>query len=334
MPEAIRDILVVGTGSIGERHVRCFQRSRRAKISICEPNAELRNTVAKRYNVEQAFSELDRALEERAFDAAVICTPAHVHVPIAQNLAEHGINLLLEKPLSTTLVGLEQLSSTIKQRNLSCVVGYTWRSHPAALTMKQLIDSREYGNPVQIVATSGQNFPLYRPSYLSSYYPSHQTGGGCIQDSLTHILNLSEWLAGPVTSISADAANKKLESVDVEDMAHCMTRHETIYGSFAQNQFQAPNETTITVVCEEATLQMRTHECDLRVMCQPDSPWVVKKFRPLERDDAYVSQAMAFLNVLDGKGEPRCTLAEAWQTLKVNLAALKSVRSRQWEPID
>ncbi len=44
-------ILVVGVGSIGERHARCFINTDRAEVGICEINTELRNTVSAKSTV-------------------------------------------------------------------------------------------------------------------------------------------------------------------------------------------------------------------------------------------------------------------------------------------
>jgi NAD(P)-dependent dehydrogenase (short-subunit alcohol dehydrogenase family) len=46
-------VVGVGVGSIGERHVRCFQKTWRAKVSICELNARLRDEVGGRYEIER-----------------------------------------------------------------------------------------------------------------------------------------------------------------------------------------------------------------------------------------------------------------------------------------
>ena len=95
-------VVVIGTGSIGERHARCFQQTGRAEVSICEVNAELREAVQDRYGFAQAFASLAEAMAERP-DAAVICTPAHLHVGMAIELARAGIPFLMEKPVSTSL---------------------------------------------------------------------------------------------------------------------------------------------------------------------------------------------------------------------------------------
>ena len=79
-------VLVVGVGSIGERHVRCFQRTGRVEVSICEINDQLRENVANRYAVDRSFDSWEAAVASDC-DAAVICTPAHLHVAMAIDLA-------------------------------------------------------------------------------------------------------------------------------------------------------------------------------------------------------------------------------------------------------
>ena len=63
-------VLVVGVGSIGERHVRCFQATGRAEVSIVEINDALRATICERYGV-RGFANLEAALSERG---AAPCT--------------------------------------------------------------------------------------------------------------------------------------------------------------------------------------------------------------------------------------------------------------------
>jgi len=84
-----KKVLVIGVGSTGERHVRCFQNTSRAEVSICEVNDSLRNTVGERYEIESQFQDLKTALEN-AYDAVVVAVPAHLHMPISQQAADAG----------------------------------------------------------------------------------------------------------------------------------------------------------------------------------------------------------------------------------------------------
>src|SRR5687767_8902751 len=91
-------ILVIGVGSIGERHVRCFQATGRCQVSIVEINPTLRQSVAERYGV-PSYASLEETLAAKP-TASVVAVPAHLHLPIARQLVEAGVHLLIEKPLS------------------------------------------------------------------------------------------------------------------------------------------------------------------------------------------------------------------------------------------
>ena len=316
-------ILIIGVGSIGERHVRCFQATGRATVSICEPNEARRLDVADRYHVDRTYANLDDALQG-PYDAAVVGVPANLHVPVAQRLAEAGCHLLIEKPLSTDLVGIDGLREMVAAKGLVTAVGYQHRVNPVLVDMKQAIDSGRFGNPVQVVATCGQHFPTYRPAYREIYFADRATGGGAIQDFITHMLNAGEWLVGPIRSLVADAAHQVLDGVDVEDTVHILTRQGPVMGSYVLNQYQAPNESTVTVVCENGTARWEIHNHRWRWMTEPGSDWCDLQFEVLEWDVAYIRQAEVFLDAVEKGTDVHCSLDEGIQTLKVNLAALRS----------
>ncbi len=326
-------VLIIGVGSIGERHLRCFQKSGQATVGLVETNEQLRRTIVERYGVKQAFTSIDAALASDVaprFTAAVVCTPANLHVPMARQLVEAGLDVLVEKPLSTSEAGLTELCQRVKELQRTCTVAYTWRSMPAPAAMRQAIASGRFGKPLVLSVTGGQHFPTYRPAYASTYYARHETGGGCIQDMLTHLVNLGQWLVGPVTRVVADAAHQKLATTQVEDTASLITRHGDVLGTFTLNQHQAPNCITVTVVCERGTVQFSSTEQSWRWMTEPDTPWQSESFGAPERDTFYINQAVNFLKVVDGELENFCTLAEGWQTLRANLAALQSWREGKW----
>jgi predicted dehydrogenase len=328
----VTGVLVVGVGSIGLRHLRCFQTTGRAAVSFCEVNQTLRAQVAKEYQIDRHYGDLDSALADRP-DAAVIATPAHLHIPVAIRLAEAGADLLLEKPLSTSLDGIDRLQEVLRRRNLKSAVAYVMRANPVLREMKDAIASGRFGRPLQVVSVAGQHFPTYRPAYREIYYKDRATGGGAIQDAMTHVLNASEWLVGPIERITVDAAHQRLDGVEVEDTVHAMTRHGTVLGSHSLNQHQAPLEMTITVICDGGTARFEGHLSRWRWMSAPDTPWHDQPHEPLTRDTPFLSQANAFLDYLEDRAPPLCTLEEGIQTLRVNLAALASADQGNWQTV-
>jgi len=161
--------------------------------------------------------------------------------------------------------------------------------------------SGRFGKPVEIVAVCGQHFPTYRPAYRETYYVDRATGGGAIQDALTHILNVGEWLVGPIERLVADAAHRVLAGVTVEDTVHVLTRHGDVLGSYSLNQHQAPNEVTMTVICERGTVRWETHAQRWRWMMHPDDLWHDEPHEPQPRDAMFVTQANRFLDAVEGR---------------------------------
>lgn len=325
-------VLIVGVGSIGERHLRCFQATGRCELALLEINPELRRAVGERYSVSRTFADLDAALAEPP-EAAVVATPADSHVPIATRLAAAGLHLLIEKPLSTSLDGIGPLEEAIRKRNVIAAVAYVYRCHPMLVGVRQALVAGRFGRPVELIAVSGQHFPTYRPAYRNTYYTSQATGGGAIQDALTHVVNAGEWLLGPIDRLVADAGHQILEGVAVEDTVHLLARHGPVMASYSLNQYQAPNELSLTLVCERGVMRCEFHDHRWRWMTDPGGAWHDESMVALERDTLFIAQANAFLDAAQGRIPPPCSLAEGVQSLRVNIAALASVESGSWQSI-
>ncbi|MBA4146791.1 MAG: hypothetical protein H0X66_01660 [Verrucomicrobia bacterium] len=98
--------------------------------------------------------------------------------------------------------------------------------------------------------------PGLRPAYRDVYYNNHETGGGLIQDALTHLVNAVEWIVGPTGKGFCAARHQALEGVEVEDTACVTAQNGDTLVSYSLNQFQLPNETAIQILkSNRATLQ-------------------------------------------------------------------------------
>jgi predicted dehydrogenase len=183
----------------------------------------------------------------------------------------------------------------------------------------------ELGRPLHATMVAGQHFPTFRPAYREIYYAKHETGGGAIQDAITHLVNAVEWLIGPITRVFCDASHQMLEGVEVEDTVNIVARHGEILASYAMNQFQAPNEVSIHIHAEHGSLRIEAHRQAWAFQKRGESQWTEHIIPPLERDDIFIAQANAFLDGVEGKPSPLSTIEEAAQTLRVNLAALRSI---------
>jgi predicted dehydrogenase len=330
----MHDILVIGAGSIGERHIRCFLRTGRAKVSVCEIDRALLGRMEKDYDVSRTYEDLGDSLSSNP-KAVVIATPSDLHIPMAIQAVEAGCHLLIEKPLSTNFSGVEDLKKMVFGRRLTAQVGYTLRHYPLVAKVKDEIEQGRWGLPLQLTIVFGQHFPTQRPAYRSIYYARHETGGGAVQDGLTHYLDTAQWWLGPIDRLTGDIRHLSLKGVEVEDTVNVMARHGDVLASYNFNQHQYPNESIFTLVCERGTFRLELFTNRLSIMDRPNGEWRDEFNNDFQRDDAFVRQANSFLDAIEGQPSISCTIDEAKQTLKCQLALLEEAKqSPRWQNIN
>jgi predicted dehydrogenase len=320
-------ILIIGLGSIGERHLRCFQKTGRTVVTGCDANAQLLATIAQTYEVVTA-TDWRQALDQDRFDAAVVCTPAHLHVPMAVELLQRGLHVLIEKPLSQSLAGVTELISTHQRSGRQVAVAYVLHVYPILSAVREFLQSNILGPVLHATCTSGQYFPGGRPShtvhYSKTYYRDRKTGGGAIQDALTHTANWFESVLGPTDSVMCDCAHQALPEVTVEDTVNLSARHGNTLVNYTLNQFQAPNEATLQFNTATGSVKVELHNRRWGVLKLGEKDWNWTEVPALDRDAPFVEQASRFLDLMEGQPSRLCSLEAATQTLRFNLAALAS----------
>lgn len=317
--------LVIGCGSIGERHLRCFLQTGRTRATACDTNPALLERMAATYRV-PTTADATSALRQSDFDTVVICTPAPWHIPFALQALAAGKHVLIEKPLSHSLAGLDELFQARAKSGLQVAVAYVLHVYPLLAAARDFIQRGDFGPVLHASVTTGQPFHVLRPAYAQTYYRSHATGGGAIQDALTHTANWVESVLGPTDSVLCDCANLVLPTVEVEDTVHISARNGPARVNYTLNQFQAPNEMTLQFNAAQGSVKIEVHQQRWGTYAAGASGWTWHDTPPAERDTHFIAQANAFLDQIEGQPARLCSLEAAAQTLRFNLAALASAQ--------
>jgi len=212
----IERILIVGLGSIGTRHLR-LARELFPKADIKVLRHLLTNEIPE--FSDGCISSFDEAIAF-APQIAVIANPATSHLKIAQALAEVGVHLLIEKPISDSLKGIAKLMATSKLNNTVLVVGYNLRFSPSLNKFRELVIIGEIGKVMAVRCEVGQYLPSWRPGsdYRLGVSARKELGGGALLE-LSHELDYIRWIFGDVQWIRAKLSRQSSLEIDVEDSA-------------------------------------------------------------------------------------------------------------------
>lgn len=320
-------VLVIGCGSIGERHLRTFLSTGRCHAIACDTRPAILADMAEKYKVE-TFTDWKQAMETPGCNTVVICTPAPYHVPIATEVLKSGRHCLIEKPLALSLEGMEELSAAHEASGRACQVAYVNHSRPEPRAVKAFLETGKFGRVRAATIAGGQHFPTFRPAYREIYYNNHAQGGGAIQDAITHWVNLMEWILGPTVSLFCEADHQVLEGVDVEDTVSVVARNQDgAIVTYVLSQFQAANESTLTFHAEKGSVKIEYHNSRWGYMPLGETEWTWETFPTPERDTPFITQANDFLDATEGKDTPMASLADGIQAVRFNLAAFESLRT-------
>jgi len=190
----LQKILVVGAGGIGRKHIDGFLRTGSFSVSICDVDSTKTDRIKNEYPVETVFSDFYR-INLSTFDAVLIATPANYHVPMALRCVEQGTPFLMEKPLSADMDKVDDLLNAVKKGAVKCAAGFTRRSIPSHIRFKELLIEKNI-IPKMASVVSGGDYRKYRPDYRDIYFAKKSMGGGCILDSVSHMVDLLQWYLG------------------------------------------------------------------------------------------------------------------------------------------
>ena len=189
---------IIGVGIMGERHCRVYSSLRNVQVvGIADLDAARGQAVAAQYETRYFENRRDLLSE---VDAVSIVTTTPAHFDLAMEALGRAVHVLVEKPITETLVQGEQLVAEAEQRRLVLQVGHIERFNPAYMELKNVTEG------MRLVAV---NVRRLSPFDLSN------TDVDVIRDLMIHDLDLVADLVGThLEGISARGRSINTGAVD------------------------------------------------------------------------------------------------------------------------
>lgn len=210
-------VLVVGCGSIGKRHIRNLTGLNIVEdILIFTKNAQCLDNFEdkKKLKIVNAL-----AFNDIKVDFAIIGNETNKHIDTAIFLAERGIHLFIEKPLSHNLDKAEILKEIAERRKVKVFIAYNLRFLGAMKYIKKQLSEKNVGDLYFAKIEVGQFLPSWKPNtdYRLSYSASRARGGGVSLD-LSHEIDYMRYFFGDPCSwkvIKTKVSNLEIDSDDI-----------------------------------------------------------------------------------------------------------------------
>ena len=316
--------LIAGLGSIGRQHLRNL-------ISLNERDIVLYRTHRSTLPDDELpdfpiVTELEDGLSLEP-DAVIIANPTSMHLEIAIPAARAGCHLLLEKPVSNSLEGIEEFSAAVETSDVKVLVGYQYRFHPGLQIVKDLLQDHSIGRVISARAHWGEFLPDWHPweDHRVGYSGRSDLGGGVVL-TLSHPMDYLYWLLGEVDEIWAFSGNLGGLGVDVEDTTEIGMRFSggTI-GSIHLNYLQQPPEHYLHLVGTRGTIKWEYSDGGVTLYRSEEDAWQLFDIRDdFMRNDMLLAEMSHFINLVQGLEQPKCSLSDGVSVMNMALAAKKS----------
>jgi len=224
--QSVKKVLVIGCGSIGQRHIRNLRILGITNIIAFRSKRGHFQDLPQELSVTE-INSWDEVLNEKP-DVAIIANPTSLHLEYVLKLLPLLKGIFVEKPLSHSMDGIDTLISEIDKHRTVLFVGHNLMFHPIAKTIKHFIDANELGNMINIQCQVGQWLPDWHPyeDFKQAYYARKDLGGG-VALTLIHEIHMAVDLAGDPSEVAGMQSSSDILPLDVDVISDVMVRHKS-----------------------------------------------------------------------------------------------------------
>lgn len=322
--------LIAGFGSIGRRHLRNLLALGQDDIVLYRSHrSTLEDDEIARFPVE---TDLQKALAHKP-DGVIISNPTALHLDVAIPAARAGCHIMMEKPISHTMEGVSILEKALQQRGGKLLVGFQFRFHPGLKLAKQFLDEGAIGDLVSVRSHWGEYLPDWHPweDYRQSYSARKDLGGGVVR-TLCHPLDYLRWLVGELESVWAFSGNLGGLEINVEDVSEIGLQFDRgVLGSVHLDFCQRPARHTLEMIGNQGTLCWDNANGAIRLYRAANADWETFPAPDgFDRNDLFLAEMRNFINMIEGKEEPVCSLEDGKRAMEIVLAVCQSSRYHHW----
>jgi len=318
-------VLIAGCGSIGKRHARVLHDLGVQDVRACDPAETQRESLRCQVPSATLYDSYEAGLQDRP-DTAFVCTPPELHVPMIEQALHAGCHVMCEKPLSTSVDGIDELEGLAATANRKVMVALCFRYHAGLVKARQYLKDGRIGRLVAVRALMGEHLPDVRPDYRDLFSSKHD---GAFD--LTHEVDLAVWYAGQkvsaVRSLSGSYSDIGIEAPDVAEIL--IGFEDRCLASIHLDFFQRPRRRQTELIGTGGVILIefaRWDRCTVSCYDTATQRWEEEQMAT-ERDDMFRAEDREFLQAVAEDRPVACTIAEARRSVEIIATARQAARS-------
>ncbi len=220
-PQKVTSAALVGAGMISLYHLRAWKAAGVPIVAICDVDREAAQARAQEFDIDRVYDDPEALFRDGGFEVVDIAASVGAHDPVTRLAADHGVHVILQKPMVETVREAEDLVAYVGE-NIRFMIHENYRFRPHYMTVRQWIDDGRIGK-VRHMAIScrgsglcprsnAEPFLLERQPYLKGFKRN------LVFETMIHHLDVCRAIAGPLKVVAA-RLGKLADGLPGEDTA-------------------------------------------------------------------------------------------------------------------
>jgi D-apiose dehydrogenase len=235
-------VALVGAGLISLYHLRAWKSAGVEVVAVCDIDRAKAEARAAEFDIPRVHDDPAELFREGGFEAVDIAASVDAHAPVARMAADHGVHIMLQKPMTATAAEAEALVAHVGGR-VRFMVHENYRFRPHYMTVRRWIAENRIGT-VRHAAISCRGsglcpregavpFLIERQPYLAGFRRN------LVFETMIHHLDVLRCLCGPLRVVAA-RLNRLAQGLPGEDTAAILLEGENGFIATADGSICAP----------------------------------------------------------------------------------------------
>ena len=191
---------IIGMGIRGKMYASVISQNPNAEVrAICDTNEAVLKEMSEKYGAE-AYTDFHDMIDRGDINVVIVATPDFMHREAVLYAASHKLNMMVEKPFSTSVEECREMTDVIRENGVKCLVAFENRWSLPFINTKAMIDAGDVGNILNIYMASWYTGKEVKRVYATGVKKKLAAENIDTYDSVEAILTYKDGTSGVFTT--------------------------------------------------------------------------------------------------------------------------------------
>lgn len=220
---------LIGCGRIATNHVKAVLNNKLEFVAVCDTKPEAMEALLVKHGLEQdavihRFTDYKEMIEKEQPVLVGIATESGIHAEIALYCIEHGVNVIIEKPMAMSMTDADAIVEAAKKHHVKVCACHQNRFNPAVQATRKALETGRFGrlSHGSIHVRWNRNKEYYNQAPWRGTWAQD---GGCMMNQCIHGVDLLRWMMGDeVVEVYAQTAQQFHDYLECEDVGMAVVK--------------------------------------------------------------------------------------------------------------